>query len=43
MVLWTRVKGRWRDHGTPSADHPSVFTPHHDFELLPVGSSESDL
>ena len=43
IVLWTRVKGRWRDHGTPSADHPSVFTPHHDFELLPVGSSESDL
>ena len=41
MVLWTRVKGRWRDHGTIRRCHPSVFTPHHDFELLPVSSSET--
>ena len=40
IALWTRVQRRWRDHGTPAADHSSVLTPHHRFEPLPVGASE---
>ena len=43
IALWTRVEGRSRDHGTPSADPSSVFTPHHRSELLPVGALESAL
>ncbi len=43
IAVWTRMEGRWRDHHTPSGDHASVFTPQHRFELLPAGSSESDL
>jgi transposase len=43
IALWTRTVGLWRDHGTPSADHSSAFTPHHRFALLPVGASEGDL
>lgn len=40
VALWTHVVGFWRDRGTPSADHSSVFTPHHHFELLPVTASQ---
>jgi transposase len=40
IALWTRAIGFWRDR---SADRSSVFTPHHHFELLPVGASEGAL
>jgi transposase len=40
VALWTHVAGVWRDRGTPSTDPSSMFTPHHHFELLPVGLSE---
>ena len=39
-ALWTCLEHLGPDPGTPSADHASVFTPHHCFELLPVGASE---
>ena len=40
VALWARVTNLWRAVDTPSADHPPMFTPHHHFELLPVGASE---
>ena len=40
IALWTHVVDCWRDRQTPSADHSAGFTPHHRFELLPVGASE---
>ena len=43
IALWTRVERLWRDHQALSGNHASVFTPHHRFELLPAGASESDL
>ena len=39
-ALWTCLEHLGADLGTPSADHASVFTPHHGLELLPVGASE---
>jgi transposase len=38
MTLWTQIIDVWRHHQTPSADHSAGFTPHHRFELLPVGA-----
>lgn len=43
LALWTRLVAVWRDGRTPSADHSSTFTPHHRFELLPLGVSEGSL
>ena len=43
IALWTHAVGLWRDRETPSADHSAPFTPHHRFELLPVGASERAL
>ena len=40
MTLRALVVDFWRHHQTPSADHSAGFTPHHRFELLPVGPSE---
>jgi transposase len=40
FTLRTQVVAVWRLHQTPSADHAARFTPHHRFELLPVGASE---
>jgi transposase len=40
LTLRTQVAAVWRHHQTPSADHSARFTPHHRFELLPVGASE---
>jgi transposase len=40
IALWTDVVGLWRDPGTPTADHSFGFTPHHQFELLPVSASQ---
>src|SRR5688572_4860604 len=40
FTLRTQVVGKWRHHQTSSADHSARFTPHHRFELLPVGTSE---
>src|SRR5215207_2821358 len=37
LALWTHAVDLWRDRRTPSVDHSSGFTPHHRFELLPVG------
>ena len=39
VALWARVVDVWSDCRTPSADHSSTCTPHHRFELLPVGAS----
>ena len=39
-ALWTCLEHLGPDPGTPSADHASVFTPHHCFEPLLVGASE---
>ena len=39
LALW-QVIDRWRDPWTRSTDHATPFTPHHRFELLPVGVSE---
>jgi transposase len=38
MTLRTQVVDFWRHHQTPSADHSTGFTPHHRFDLLPVGA-----
>ena len=43
IALWARGGDLWRDRGTPSADHSSAFTPHHHFELLPIGASAGAL
>ena len=40
VALWTHVVGFWCDHGMPSADRPSIFAPHHHFELLQVTASD---
>jgi transposase len=40
LTLRTQVVDFWRHNPTPSADHSAEFTPHHRFELLPVGASE---
>ena len=40
MTLRTQVVDAWRHHQTPSVDYSAGFTPHHRFELLPVGASE---
>jgi transposase len=40
MTLRTHVVDAWRHHQTPSVDYSAGFTPHHRFELLPVGASE---
>ena len=40
MTLRTRVVDDRRHHQTPSVDYSAGFTPHHRFELLPVGASE---
>ena len=39
VALWARVIDFWRDCWAPSADHSPTFTPHHRFELLPVGAA----
>ena len=39
-ALWTRVVDVLTHLAAPSADSSSAFTPHHRFELLPVGASE---
>ncbi len=39
VAWWAQVTDR-SQVDTPSADHRSTFTPHHRFELLPVGRSE---
>jgi transposase len=38
MTLRAQIVHVWRDDQTPSADHPAGCTPHHRFELLPVGA-----
>ena len=40
VALWARLTNLCRAVDTPSADRRPVFTPHHRFELLPVGASE---
>lgn len=40
VAIWTRVVGRWPDSSRCSADDSSAFTPHHSFDLVPVGASE---
>jgi len=40
MTWWTQVGGLSLDGRAPAADDSSAFTPHHRFELLPVGASE---
>jgi hypothetical protein len=40
MTLRTQVVECWRHQQTPSADQSAGFTPHHRFELLPVGTPE---
>jgi transposase len=40
MTLRTQIVDFWRHRQTPSADHSAGVTPHHRFELLPVGASE---
>jgi len=40
VALWARVVDRWCPVGTPVVDHTPAFTPHHHFQLLPVGVSE---
>jgi len=40
MTLRTHIVDFWRIHQTPSADQSAGFTPHHRFELLPVGTPE---
>jgi transposase len=40
VAWWAQVTDLWRARITPSADHRPTFTPHHRFELLPVGASE---
>ena len=40
ITLRTQLVDLWRHHEAPSADHPVGFTPHHRYELLPVGTSE---
>ena len=39
-TLRTLVVDVWRHPQTPSADQSAGFTPHHRFELRPVGTSE---
>ena len=39
VALWARVVDVWSDCRTPSAEHSSTCTPHHRFELLPVGAA----
>ena len=39
-AVWTRVIDHWRPVDGSIIDHTSAFTPHHRFELLPVGGSE---
>jgi transposase len=43
VTLWMRTNAFWRDRVTPLADQSPVFTPHHRFELLPLGGSEGAL
>jgi transposase len=40
VALWARVVAVLTNLSAPSADGSSAFTPHHRFELLPVGASE---
>jgi transposase len=40
MALRTQVVDFWCHHQAPSADQSAGFTPHHRFELLPVGAPE---
>lgn len=43
IALRTHLEGMWRDHHTPPADASANFTPHHHFELLPVGALKGTL
>ena len=40
VALWTRFGDCSRDRGTPPADHASAFTPHQQFQLLPIRASK---
>ena len=40
LALWARVVAVLTNLSAASADGSSAFTPHHRFELLPVGASE---
>lgn len=40
VALWTHLVALWSDDRTLSDHCSSAFTPHHCFELLPVGASE---
>jgi transposase len=40
VAVWARVTDRGRGVDTPGADYRPSFTPHHRFELLPVGASK---
>jgi transposase len=43
VALWMHLVELWRNRSTSIAEHSSAFTPHHRFELLPVGASEGVL
>ncbi len=43
VALWMHLIDHWCDCRTSVADHSFAFTPHHRFELLPVGASEGAL
>jgi transposase len=40
IALGTHLNDRCRNVGGPAVGGPSPFTPHHRFELLPIGASE---
>ena len=40
IALGTHLNDRCHNVGGPAVGGPSPFTPHHRFELLPIGASE---